>query len=67
MKYELGFPTERDSTTFQDNRTEVSPLSRDKGTTGQPKSMMGRGTKQDIAEKDVLKQEMDVLKQERMF
>ena len=34
---------------------------------GQPKSGTGRGTKRDRAEKDVLKQEMDVLKQERMF
>ena len=31
----LGFPTGRDSTTFWDNGTEVSSLSRDKGTTEQ--------------------------------
>ena len=31
----LGFPTGRDSTTFRDNGTEISSLSRDKGTTGQ--------------------------------
>ena len=86
----LGFPTGRDSTTFRDNGTEVSSLSRDKGTTGQaqnlamgwsgqdfdispwdgpgqPKSRTGRGTKRDRAEKDVLKQYKDVLKQKRMF
>ena len=34
---------------------------------GQQKSGTGRGTKRDRAENDVLKQEMDVLKQERMF
>ena len=55
-------------------------LSRDKGTTGQakkftkgrdrpgqPKSGTGRGTKWDRAEKDVLKQENDVLKQKMLF
>ena len=31
----LGFPTGRDSATFRDNGTEISSLSRDKGTTGQ--------------------------------
>ena len=83
----LGFPTGRDSTTFRDNGTEVSSLSRDKGTTGQAqnlakgrdgpgqlKSGTGRagtakirdGTR-DKTGQDVLKQEMDVLKQERMF
>ena len=35
----LGFPTGRDSATFRDNRTEVSSLSRDKGTTGQAKNL----------------------------
>ena len=34
---------------------------------GQPKSGTGRGTKRDRAEKKVLKQEKDVLKQKRMF
>ena len=34
---------------------------------GQPKSGTGRGTKRDRAEKDVLKQYKDVLKQKRMF
>ena len=34
---------------------------------GQPKSGTGQGTKRDRAEKDVLKQENDVLKQKRMF
>ena len=66
----VGFPTGRDSTTFWDNGTDVSSLStkgqRDKGP-GHPKSGTGRGTKRDRAEKDVLKQEMDVLKQERVF
>ena len=33
--YILGFPTGRDSATFQDNGTEVPSLSQDKGTTGQ--------------------------------
>ena len=78
--YKLGFPTGRDSTTFRDNGTEVSSLSRDKGTTGQaqnlakgrdgpgqPKSGTGRGTKRDRAEKDVLKQKKDALKQKRTF
>ena len=31
----LGFPTGRDSATFRDRGTEISSLSRDKGTTGQ--------------------------------
>ena len=35
----LGFPTGRDSTTFWDNVTEVSSLSRDKGTTGQAQNL----------------------------
>ena len=35
----LGFPTGRDSATFRDNGTEVSSLSRDKGTTGQAKNL----------------------------
>ena len=35
----LGFPTERDRTTFRDNGTEVSSLSQDKGTTGQTKNL----------------------------
>ena len=30
---------------------------------GQPKSVTGRGTKRDRAEKDILKQENDILKQ----
>ena len=80
MDFKLGFPTGRDSATFRDNGTEVSSLSRDKGTTGQaknltkgrdgpgqPKSGTGRGTKRDRAEKDVLKQKKDALKQKRTF
>jgi hypothetical protein len=76
----LGFPTGRDRATFRDNGTEVSSMSRDKVTTGQaenltkgrdgpgqPKSGTGRGTKQDRAEKDVLKRENDVLKQKMIF
>ena len=76
----LGFPTGRDSVTFRDKGTEVPSLSRDKGTTGQaknlakgqdgpgqPKSGTGRGTKRDRVEKDVLKQENDVLKQKTLF
>ena len=64
----------------RDNGTEVPSLSRDKGTTGQPqnlttgrdgpgqpKSGTGRGTKRDRAEKDVLKQKNDVLKQKMLF
>ena len=35
----LGFPTGRESATFQDNGTEVPSLSRDKGTTGQAKNL----------------------------
>ena len=31
----VGFPTGRDSATFRDNETDISSLSRDKGTTGQ--------------------------------
>ena len=34
---------------------------------GQPKTGTGRGTKWDRAEKDVLKQKKDALKQKRMF
>ena len=69
-----------DRPTFCDKGTETPLLSRDKGTTGQaknlakgrdgpgqPKSGTGRGTKRDRAEKDVLKQENDVLKQKTMF
>ena len=37
--YILGFATGRDSTTFRDNGTEVSSLSRDKGTTGQAQNL----------------------------
>ena len=33
------FPTGWDSTTFWDNRTEVSLLSQDKGTTGQAQNL----------------------------
>ena len=36
---QLGFPTERDSATFQDKETEVPSLSRNKGTTGQAKNL----------------------------
>ena len=39
MMYVVGFPTGRDSATFRDNGTEVSSLSRDKGTTGQAKNL----------------------------
>ena len=76
----LGFPTGRDSATFRDTETEVPSLSRDKGTAGQarnlakgrdqpgqPKSGTGRGTKQNRAEKDVLKQKKDALKQKKTF
>ena len=34
---------------------------------GQPKTRTGRGTKQDRAEKDILKQKKDALKQKRTF
>ena len=37
--FRVGFPTGRDSTTFRDNETEVSSLSRDKGTTGQAQNL----------------------------
>ena len=76
----IAFPTGRDSETFRDNGTEVSSLSRDKGTTGQaknlakgrdgsgqPKNGTGRRTKRDRAEKGVLKQEKDVMKQKKTF
>jgi hypothetical protein len=75
---ELGFPTGQDSATFWDKGTEVSALSRDKGTTGQaknlakgrdgpgqPKSGLGRGTKWLRSKNDVLKQENDVQKQDK--
>ena len=39
MYLKLGFPTGRDSATFQDNGTEVSSLSRDKGTMGQVRNI----------------------------
>ena len=55
-------------------------MTKDKGTTGQaknlakgrdgwgqPKTGTGRGTKRDRAEKDVLKQKKDALKQKRTF
>ena len=78
--YIVGFPTGRDSATFRDNGTEVSSLSRDKGTTGQAKNLTkgrdgpgqqksgtGHGTKRGRAENNVLKRENDVLKQNMMF
>ena len=37
--FTVGLPTGRDSATFRDNGTEVSSLSRDKGTTGQAKNL----------------------------
>ena len=37
--FKLAFPTGRDSATFRDKWTEVSSLSRDKGTTGQAKNL----------------------------
>ena len=37
--FKLGFPTGRDSIIFWDNGTEVSSLSRDKGTTGQAQNL----------------------------
>ena len=59
----------RDSASFWDKGTEVTSLSWEKGTTGQaknlakgwdgpgqPKSGTGGGTKQDRAEKEILKQ-----------
>ena len=72
----IGFPTGRDSATFRDKGTEVSSLSQDKGTTEHAKNLAkGRdgpgqpkfGTSRDRAEKDVLKQENNVLKQKTMF
>ena len=70
----------QNSATFRDNGTEVPSLSWDKGTTGQAKNLAkgwdgpgqprfgtGHGTKQDRAEKDVLKQENDDLKQKKLF
>ena len=35
----LAFPTGRDSATFRDKGTEISSLSRDKGTTGQAQNL----------------------------
>ena len=35
----LGFPTGRDSATFRDKGTEISSLSRDKGTTEQAQNL----------------------------
>ena len=35
----VGFPAGQDSTTFRDNGTEVSSLSRDKGTTGRAQNL----------------------------
>ena len=80
MEFEVGFPTGRDSANFRDKGTEVPSLFRDKGTTGQAKNLAkgqdgpgqqksgpGHGTKRDRAEKDVLKQENDVLKQKTLF
>ena len=70
----------RHSATFWDEGTGVSSLAWDKGTTGQAKNLAkgldgpgepkfgtGRATKWDRAEKDVLKQENDVLKQKKNF
>ena len=58
--YCLGLPTGQDSATYWNKGTEVSSLSRDKGTMGQAKNLTkGRDGTQDKtgrAEKDILKQ-----------
>ena len=38
-RFQIGFPTRRDSPTFRDKGTEVPSLSWDKGTTGQAKNL----------------------------
>ena len=37
--FRLGFPTGRDSATFQDKETEIPSLSQDKGTKGQAQNL----------------------------
>ena len=74
LQFKQVFLTGQDSATFWEKGTEVPSFSRDKGTTGQaenlekgldgpgqPKSRTGRRTKRDRAEKDIQKQEIDVL------
>ena len=39
MRSVVGFPTGRDSATFQDKGTETPLLSQDKGTMGQAKNL----------------------------
>jgi hypothetical protein len=39
LRFKLGFPTGWDSATFRVKETEVSTLSRDKGTTGKAKNL----------------------------
>ena len=51
--FELGFPTGRDSATFQDKGTEVPSLSREKGKKGQ-KFLHCLGTKRQQDELKIL-------------
>ena len=69
MLFQLGFPTGQDSATFRDKGTTGQAKNLAKGRDGpiQSKSGTVRGTKRDRAEKDILKQENDVLKQKMMF
>ena len=39
IPFQLAFPTGRDGATFRDKGTEISTLSRDKGTTGQAQKL----------------------------
>ena len=60
---------------FQRDRTvqlfgtkgQAKNLAKGRDGLGQPKSGTGRGTKRDRAEKDVLKQKINVQQQERVF
>ena len=71
------FPTGRDSATFWDKGTKVPSFHHCPGTKGQQAKNLAKGrdgpgrrdggTKQDRVEKNVLKQEKDVLKQKRTF
>ena len=69
QSFKLVFPTGRDSATFRNKGTteQAKNLAKGQDGPGQPQFGTGRGTKRDRAEKDVLKQENDVLKQKKLF
>ena len=60
-------PTQRDNGTSSKSCQGTGRDNQNSGRAGIAKTGTGHGTKRDRAEKDVLKQENDVLKQKMMF